>query len=82
MDGQRTDAPPKLIERAASAAVAGACGAAIAAAGCYGAVYGLASQTYGFVGSGASVAITVLSFLLLAVAMSVGGGALLRRLWA
>ena len=61
------------------AAGAGAGGAALAAAGSYGAFYGLASQAYGFVGSGASGTMYVLSYLLFAVAMSVGGGTLLSR---
>src|ERR671921_1236367 len=80
MDGQRTDAPPKLIERAASAAGAGACGAALGAAGCYTFFYGLASQGSALMaGNAASGTIAVLFFLLLAVAMSVGGGALLSK---
>jgi hypothetical protein len=83
MDGQRTDAPPTVIERAASASVAGACGAAIAAGGSYAFLYGLSYQFSPIPGtsvnSGAGGTITALFFLLLAVAMSVGGGALLSK---
>src|SRR5919112_2474669 len=80
MDGQRTDAPPKLIERAASAAVAGACGAALGAAGCYTFLAGIVSQGSALMaGNAASVTIAVLFFLLLAVAMSAGGGAILSK---
>jgi hypothetical protein len=83
MDGQRTDGPPTVIECAASAAVAGACGAAIAAGGSYAFLYGLSYQLAPIPGtsvnSGAGGSITVLFFLLLAIAMSVGGGALLSK---
>jgi hypothetical protein len=86
MDRQRTREPPTLIVQAASAAVAGACGAAIAAAGCYTLVYGIASQLYsltggtvGTVNGMAGATIAVLFFLVLALAMSVGGGALLSK---
>jgi hypothetical protein len=56
------------------AAVAGICGAALAALGSYTFLYGLASGAYG-----ASGAPAVLSFLVLAIALSVGGGALLSK---
>src|SRR5918997_4949366 len=80
MDGQRTDAPPKLSERGGSAAVAGACGAALAAAGCYTFLAGIVSQGSALMaGNAASVTIAVLFFLLLAVAMSAGGGAILSK---
>ena len=60
------------------AAGAGICGAAIAAGGSYTLIYG---YTYGIANSGlgAGVTFAVLSFLVLAVAMSVGGGALLSK---
>src|SRR5215213_935970 len=83
MDGQRTDRPQTVIERAASAAVAGACGAAIVAAGSYAFLYGLSYQFSPIPGtsinSGAGGTITALFFLLLALAMSFGGGALLSK---
>src|SRR5919112_3998673 len=83
MDGQRTDGPPKLIERAGLAAGAGACGAALAAAGCYTFFYGIVSviSSQGLsvmAGNAASVTIAVL-LLGVAVAMSAGGGAILSR---
>ena len=84
MAGQRTDGPPKLIERAGLAAGAGACGAALAAAGCYTFFYGIVSliSSQGLsvmAGNAASGAIGVLFLLALAVAMSAGGGAILSR---
>src|SRR5919112_2660150 len=81
---QRTDGPPKLIERAGLAAGAGACGAALAAAGCYTFFYGIVSliSSQGLsvmAGNAASGAIGVLFLLGVAVAMSAGGGAILSR---
>jgi|SRR5215210_1001877 len=83
MDRERTHEPRKPYELAADAAVAGVIGAAIAAAGSYAFLYGLSYQFAPIPGtsinSGAGGTITVLFFLLLAVAMSVGGGALLSK---
>ena len=84
MAGQRTDGPPKLIERAGLAAGAGACGAALAAAGCYTFFYGIVSliSSQGLsvmAGNAASGTIAELFLLALAVAMSAGGGAILSR---
>ena len=84
MDGQRTDGPTKLIERAGLAAGAGACGAALAAAGCYTFYYGIVSfiSSLGLaVMAGNDASGTIAEFFLLgvAVAMSVGGGAILSR---
>ena len=79
MDGQRTDGPPTVLERAASAAVAGACGAAIAAGGSYTVLYALASQAFGTPSNDAGGTVGVLVFLLVGVGMSVGGGALLSK---
>ena len=73
---QRTGEPPTLIVRAASAAVAGACGAVIAAGASYTDFYGL---TYGIVNSGAGGDLAVVFILLVAVGMSVGGGALVGK---
>ena len=78
MDGQRTDAPPTVIERAGLAAVAGTCGAAIAAGGSYTVFYGLTSGIVNM-GAGTGGGLTVVFILLMAVAMSVGGGALLSK---
>jgi hypothetical protein len=60
------------------AAVAGTCGAAIAAGGSYTVFYGL---TYGIVnmGAGAGGGMTVVFILLVAVGLSVGGGALVGK---
>src|SRR5919107_901050 len=84
MAGQRTDGPPKLIERAGLAAGAGACGAALAAAGCYTFFYGIVSliSSQGLsvmAGNAASGTIAELFLLALAAAMSAGGGAILSR---
>ena len=84
MDGQRTDGPPTLIERAGLTAGAGACGAALAAAGCYTFFYGIVSfiSSLGWsvmASNAASGTIAELFLLGLAVAMSVGGGAILSR---
>jgi hypothetical protein len=78
MDRRRTGEPPTLLGRAASAAFAGACGAVIAAAGCCTVFYGL---TYGIVNSGAGAggALAVVFILLVAVGISVGGGALVNK---
>ena len=81
MDRQRTEGPSTLLERAGLAAGAGICGATIAAAGCYAFLYGLSYQLAPIPGtsvnSGAGGTFTGLFLLLVAVAMSVGGGALL-----
>ena len=83
MDRGRTHELRKPYELAADAAVAGVIGAAIAAAGSYAFLYGLSYQFAPIPGtsinSGAGGTITALFFLLLAVAMSVGGGALLSK---
>jgi hypothetical protein len=84
MDRQRTEGPSTLLERAGLAAGAGACGAALAAAGCYTFIYGIVSliASQGFdlmAGNAASGTIAELFLLGLAVAMSVGGGAILSR---
>jgi hypothetical protein len=84
MDRQRTEGPSTLLERAGLAAGAGICGAALAAAGCYTFFYGIfsliASQgLYVMAGNAASGTIAELFLLGLAVAMSVGGGAILGR---
>jgi hypothetical protein len=78
MDRQRTGEPPTLIVRAASAAVAGACEAVIAAGASYTVFYGL---TYAIVNSGAGAGgdLAVVFILLVAVGMSVGGGALVGK---
>jgi hypothetical protein len=74
MDRQRTEGPSTLLERAGLAAGAGVCGATIAAVGSYTLLFGLASGAYG-----ASGAPAVLFCLVLAIALSVGGGALLSK---
>jgi hypothetical protein len=71
---------PTLLERAGVAAGAGIC-RAIIAAGSYTFLYGLASQLYGAVSSGAGGTAVVLFLLLVAIAMSVGSGALLSKFW-
>src|SRR5215211_1261753 len=80
---EHTHEPRKPYELAADAAVAGVIGAAIVAAGSYAFLYGLSYQFSPIPGtsinSGAGGTITALFFLLLAVAMSVGGGALLSK---
>jgi hypothetical protein len=79
MERQRTGVPQAPLERAVVAAGAGICGATISAVGSYTFLYGLASQAYGAVSSGAGGTVAVLFLLLVAVAMSVGGGALLSK---
>lgn len=79
MNGQRTDGPPATLKRAAVAAVAGACGAALAAGGCYTVLYGVASQAFGTLSNDAGGTVVVLVFLLVGIGMSVGGGALLSK---
>ena len=78
MDRQRTGEPPTLLERAGVVAGAGIGGAAIAAAGSYAFLAGLSYQLVS-ANSGASGAITAVFLLLVAVGMSVGGGALLSK---
>ena len=74
MNRQPTEGSPTLIERAGLAAVAGAGGAAMAAAGSYTVGYGIASEAYGDGGP-----VGTLFLLLLAIGIFVGGGAVLSK---
>jgi hypothetical protein len=78
MDRQRTGEPPTLLERAGVVAGAGIGGASIAAVGSYAFLTGLSYQLVS-ANIGANGAIAALFLLLVAVGMSVGGGALLSK---